>query len=441
MLISRFANSVDLNNGYHAVFNSLIMKPLFLDSEEYKIFEEGTFSDLLSIELKKIGVLIDSSIWDETALTELKRQVNQHCGDWDIMYLITTSSCNLACKYCFLDNNPNAKKNTKMMGFEVAKTAVDKFSNFGKRTDWKDTNLLFYGGEPTLNFDVIKKTIEYCNENSYWFNYSIITNATTLTADQLQFLTDNGVQIGVSIDGPKNITDKNRVFKNSNYSVYDKAIDAIKLMKSTKSKYSISCTIAPEVVDNKELFQDWIDNLGVHNIYFNIYHYADKSEEWMEYYPKMSSFMFDEYYRLLQKNIIEGKCCEIVSNFVKRHFKNNNCGAVGRNQVAIAPDGDIFICQGDVRTKELSIGNILVDDPNILLKNPPNENEQWSTSYTANNGECLDCEALSICGGGCPLQSEALFGDRCKVDKASCVFYKYAIKYILQRIFEKSIDQ
>lgn len=441
MVKSKFAQCVNLENGYYAFYNSLIMLPIFLNQEEYSDYQNNVLSEDITDALKQICFYIDDKDDDKIALERLREQVYRHCGEWDILYLITTSSCNLACKYCFLDNNPNAATCNDSMTFEIAKEALDKFAKYGNRTDWEITNVLFYGGEPIINFNLIKAAIEYCNQNHYFFNYSIITNATLLTQEQAQFLAENHVQIGVSLDGPKRITDKNRIFRISNNSVYEKAVEKLEMLKENKCHYSISCTIAPDVVSNREEFDEWVDNLGIHNIYFNIFHYADATDEWKDYYPNMSKFMLEEYFRLLGEGIIEGKCSEIMNNFVQRKFKNNNCGAIGRNQVAIAANGDIFICQGDVRTASLSIGNIFKDDPNELLMGDVPEQEKWTVNYTINAEECLNCEALPICGGGCPLQSEALFESRMALDKASCIFYKEALRFVLKKVLQENLGE
>ncbi len=441
MVKSKFAQCVDLENGYYAFYNSLIMLPIFMNQEEYSKYENDALSEDIVCALKQICFYIDNKKDDMIALKRLRSQVYQHCGEWDILYLITTSSCNLACKYCFLDNNPNASTCNDVMTFEIAKEALDKFAKYGNRTDWEITNVLFYGGEPIINFSLIKEVIEYCNQKRYFFNYSVITNATLLTPEQALFLSANHVQIGVSLDGPQEITDKNRLFKSSNNSVYENVIEKLNILKDNKCNYSISCTIAPDVVNNREEFDNWIDNLGIRNIYFNIFHYADTTDEWKEYYPDMSEFMLEEYFRLLEKGIIEGKCSEIVNNFVQRKFKNNNCGAIGRNQVAIAANGDIFICQGDVRTASLSIGNISKDDPNDLLMGEVSETEKWTINYTVNSDECLNCEALPICGGGCPLQAEAIFSSRMATDKASCIFYKKALRFVLKKILQENLKK
>ena len=55
--------------------------------------------------------------------------------------------------------------------------------------------------------------------------------------------------------------------------------------------------------------------------------------------------------------------------------------------------------------------------------------------YTIDKSECKNCPAISVCGGGCPLQSEALFGDRKDLDRATCIYYKESLKWLLLQYY------
>ena len=119
--------------------------------------------------------------------------------------------------------------------------------------------------------------------------------------------------------------------------------------------------------------------------------------------------------------------------FLDKKFKFHNCGAVGLNQITVQPNGSVCICQGDSRSSDTIVGNIITDDIDTILNNQ--KNNKWLEMYTIDKSECKNCPAISVCGGGCPLQSEALFGDRKDLDRATCIYYKESLKWLLLQYY------
>ena len=72
--------------------------------------------------------------------------------------------CNLACKYCFIESSPISNQKYKKMSFETAKIAVDKFLSELEKNKIKESQIIFYGGEPLTNFEVVKDVIKYIQD-------------------------------------------------------------------------------------------------------------------------------------------------------------------------------------------------------------------------------------------------------------------------------------
>ncbi len=127
--------------------------------------------------------------------------------------LQVTQQCNFRCRYChytYGDDIQYHSHKSSRMSWETAKRAIDFFAQ--RTRDSLYVSIGFYGGEPLLEYDLIKKCIEYCNEvfKGKLLNYALTTNAFLLTPEKAKFLIDNHTSLLVSLDGPKEINDKNR---------------------------------------------------------------------------------------------------------------------------------------------------------------------------------------------------------------------------------------
>ena len=133
-----------------------------------------------------------------------------------------TEDCNLACKYCVYSDAYEQTRNSskRNMDFKTAKTAIDYYVSLlkeGQRYNPTRTQSVgFYGGEPLLNFPLIKKCVEYIEvEYPDWnFLYTLTTNGTLLNNEKMDFLMEKEFSIGISLDGPENEHNRNRVYKN-----------------------------------------------------------------------------------------------------------------------------------------------------------------------------------------------------------------------------------
>lgn len=172
------------------------------------------------------------------------------------MYIIPNNNCNLMCKYCFIGKLNN--KNPQRMSIDTMKNAVDKFAKHLKEIKAETGEIVFYGGEPLINIELIKECIEYAKLKKYNIKYSIVSNATLINKEIADYIRDNNIGLGISIDGPKDITDKNRVFDNNKTSVYDIVMKKIELLKSRNVEFGLSITIAEEFLDNQEQFIEWL---------------------------------------------------------------------------------------------------------------------------------------------------------------------------------------
>ncbi|MFA7706618.1 MAG: radical SAM protein, partial [Candidatus Omnitrophota bacterium] len=192
-----------------------------------------------------------------------------------------TSSCNLRCVYCWNDHGKysnrkfsskrkgefsNNAKNGHMLA-ETALKAVDIL--VAARGKDKDLVVDFYGGEPLMNLGTLRATVDYCRKNqSKWgviFHFLLATNGTFLTSDVAKELIDKGVQIAVSIDGPKAVHDNNRPFIDQRGS-FDTILSNLKRMPKEVMKRLVGrTTVTPFFPDMVKLYEN-LRKLGFERI-------------------------------------------------------------------------------------------------------------------------------------------------------------------------------
>ena len=137
------------------------------------------------------------------------------------MVLNVTNQCNLSCTYCYeysedkIVDTENGRK-PKFMSEETARQSVEfMLKEYG---DNKVAHITFFGGETLLNFPVLKKTIAYARQRGAELgkavDFSLTTNGTLLKPEIIEFLAENRVGVTISIDGPREVQDKFRVFHN-----------------------------------------------------------------------------------------------------------------------------------------------------------------------------------------------------------------------------------
>lgn len=164
--------------------------------------------------------------------------------------LQVTQQCNLRCEYCaYSGTYTNRRHSDKIMDFEMAKKGIDFLVSHSQNS--KILNLSFYGGEPILEFDLIKKCIEYIKVKAEGkkITYNITTNATLLNEKHIEYLASNDVSLTISLDGPKEIHDKSRKFAVSGKGTFDIIVSKMKKFKEQFPDYyqniNFNCVLDP----------------------------------------------------------------------------------------------------------------------------------------------------------------------------------------------------
>ncbi len=176
--------------------------------------------------------------------------------------LVLTSGCNLACKYCF----EKSCKPHRTMDIATAKSAVDLLFDYSASES--NLSILFFGGEPTLKFDLIKEITEYAEElaviKKKTIEFDMTSNGILLNEEMIDFFSSHKIKVLLSIDGLKESHNRFRVDKSGN-GTFERVIKGMKLLKNSQPWIGTKMTVSPENVPN--LFDDVLGlyKLGVND--------------------------------------------------------------------------------------------------------------------------------------------------------------------------------
>lgn len=184
---------------------------------------------------KEEHLLCNPSVRSFLERESLMNESNMVCGQ---IIIELTGECNMRCKYCTYNEHYEETRGFtgKNIEFETAQKAIDYAYSHRNPDHFAVT---FYGGEPLINFDVMKKCIDYCLETygETEFTFSLTTNLTLVTSEIADYLAQiPGLALLVSLDGPENIQNENRIYANGKPS-FDQAFKGLQLLSNAISKY------------------------------------------------------------------------------------------------------------------------------------------------------------------------------------------------------------
>lgn len=454
--LSRYAHEYDLGDAV-ALYHSLRMKPVYLKKDVYRDLRDWLVSpycatletspDLIKQEINelvKYKVLVLNSEEDDRVLEYVRSKIPKPAIS--VCYFILSEQCNLACKYCFLGNNDAFKRKKfllESMSIKTADKAIEFFVRQLKHSGIDAENvhpvIIFYGGEPLINFSVLDyvasrfidmKRVEPVLKH---LEMSIVTNGTLLNEEKLIRLQELGVGIGISVDGFDEKSNAMRVDK-SGYSVYSRILDVLDMCKRLGVSVSFSVTLSEETISSVSNIVELVNKYGIKGLGFNIMMSSETFVLSGDYNEKAAQFIIDAFLELRKLGIYEDRMMRKVKSFLKSQVYFSDCAATSGGQIVIAPDGSVGICHGCLYNKQYFITDVYDDD--FDARN--NETYlEWSNLTPINRSECMNCPALGICGGGCPINAMHLRkGNNIhSIDERFCVHAKKTLEFLIKDLY------
>ncbi len=371
-------------------------------------YEEGQILEAVEEveELKESGLLFTEDIYQKyiTDFKNRKTVVKALC-------LHIAHDCNLACKYCFAEEGEYHGRRA-LMSLEVGKKALDfLIANSGNRVNLE---VDFFGGEPLMNWDVVKELVRYGRSKEKEFNknfrFTLTTNGVLLDDEVMEFVNKEMSNVVLSLDGRKEINDKMRPFRNGKGS-YDLIVPKFQKLAESRNQtnYYVRGTFTHQNLDFSE----------------DVIHYADLGFKQMSMEPVVAND--SEEYSIKEEDLpkIMEEYDKLAKEYVKRKKEGNGfnffhfmidleqgpcvakrlsgCGS-GTEYLSVTPWGDLYPCHQFVGQEEFLLGNV---DEGITRQDICDEFKMCNV-YAKE--KCQECFARYYCSGGCAANSYKFHG-------------------------------
>lgn len=411
---------LDVNSGLVHVVDDIVYDviPLFEEKDLEQITEalKGTYNaeDIREAydeiaELKEQGVLFTEDIYEKYIDNFKKREtvVKALC-------LHIAHDCNLACRYCFADEGEYHGRRA-LMSFEVGKKALDFLvKNSGSR---KNLEVDFFGGEPLMNFQVVRDLVAYGRSieeaNNKKFRFTLTTNGMLLNDEIMEFANKEMANVVLSVDGRKEVHDYMRPVRGS---------------RGTVGSYDIIMPKFKKFADSRNQTNYYVRGTFTHNnldFSRDVLHLADLGFEQISVEPVVAKEtesyaireedlpqIFEEYDKLAAE-LVKRKKAGNGFNFF--HFmidlnggpcvykRLSGCGS-GCEYLAVTPWGDFYPCHQFVGEEKFLMGNV---DEGITK---PEISDAFRDCNVYSKDKCKNCFARFFCSGGCAANSYNFHG-------------------------------
>lgn len=332
--------------------------------------------------------------------------------------------CNLKCKYCFAKQG-DFGGNAELMPLEIGKKAMDFLvANSGNR---KNLDVDFFGGEPLMNWEVVKELVKYGREieKSAGKNmrFTITTNGVLLDDEKIDFINEHMHNVVLSLDGRKEINDNMRLTVNDKGS-YDVIVPKFQKLVSQRPKDKYYYVRGTFTRNNLDFSKD-------------INHFADLGFELTSVEPVVDDEsnpfalreedlpkIFEEYENYaaeLAERQLKGEKLKFFHFMIDLNQgpcvikRITGCGA-GNEYISITPNGDIYPCHQFVGKEEFIMANL--NDDKIEI--PEDMREMFRNAHVYNKEECKTCWNKFYCSGGCHANAINFNGDIRKPYELGC---------------------
>ncbi len=382
------------------LFNSRTQALVKLDKNLAQKLQEGRFSeiepDYLSM-LAKQGVIVESQE-QEKALMErfffyIKNDMRKIPYE---VTILTTYSCNFSCVYCFEED----VRKPIYMSQEVAKATVDWTVRTIKERGYKFLFVVFYGGEPFLNFPIIQylanSFYQQAKKEGFGLGFGAITNGSLLDREKILWLKERGLrEVRVTLDGPEYVHNKRRPFRDGR-GTFRVIIENLKQIKNLVD-IAISCNFDETSVGQVEPLLDVLieEGLGdsINYLMFSpIMPRLEREGKKLRAGLNNCGLLFKSHGLLEESQVLARRAVEKGFN-VRTSLGINLCPMVMRDgAVTVDALGKLFKCNSFVGFNEFCVGTVF---------NGWNENYERFVNLDAQKDCPISCVYLPMCQGGC----------------------------------------
>lgn len=339
------------------------------------------------------------------------------------MTLLLTQSCNLNCVYCYGDGGKYGSSGN--MEENTAFQAVDWMLEQSRKI--QKLYIGFFGGEPFLNFSLMKAVVEYAEKRMQKMGKQVVfyttTNATLLDDEKIAFMKEHQIQVMISFDGPREIQDAQRPYVNG-AGTFDSTVPKIRkllaVLPETPGHAVILSNTDPQYIKNalQEIGFTQISIMPVSQSLFQgkpgntnsdrdtrvlLQALEQEAEAWMRLARNRDGSALKS---LKDRSQLYQGLISLLHNTKRHHACEAGLGLVG-----VSWTGDIYLCHRFVGQDEYKLGSVFAHGLN---------REKYQKSPTTGNGKCTTCFARYYCAGGCKHDNAGSCGSISEPSEDAC---------------------
>lgn len=359
-------------------------------------------------------------------------------GPLELLLIQPTTFCNLDCTYCYLPNRTLKKR--------LDPTALESVLNnvFSSKIITDNLLIQFHSGEPlAVPCNLFRKYCEVIDRYGDYSNLtlSVQTNGTTINEEWCRLFKDYNIQIGISLDGGKDVNDSVRVDRKGS-GTYEKVLKGIRLLKEFNIHFSILSVISIESILKPQSVIDDLTSLGAESYAFNVEESDGINSSDLFVYESYRTKVKDFYDRLIwTANNDKAKIREVRNMLGAILGKRNDNKGINVNRpfsiVSVDTDGNMSTFSPELlsesnRNYNFIFGNLIYESLDDIIKN----GLYLPIQYEIQSGIDLcsiSCDYFELCGGGIPSNK---FGEHKRFDVTETEYCKTAVQDMATSMFE-----
>lgn len=421
-------NIIQLNNLESQVLNSLKETPRSISELKKRLSTENSLEIETAVnELVKVN-LLGYTMTPKMSQVEIRDFEKKHLEALQKNNLVqialnVTHKCQMACDYCYGDGGSYGGSAVHMTK-EIAEKAVDFLFKISGNA--KSCRITLFGGEPLLNFNLVKHVVSYARKQAAKLNkeiaFGMTTNGLLLDDEKIDFIIKEKIEVTFSMDGPKQVHDKNRSLKaNRKKSTYDliypNILKFIEKAEKEKSFYAFRATLTRPSLQYLDDIIEFFNNFKTKRIHYDTAEYKQSNsraglaitDNDLNLYRQKVKKMAAEI-KNNESKAWDGLFSNPLKSIKAKAKRQNSCKSLGVFYVGISAEGDIFPCHRFVGYKQTKLGNVRegFDRENWLKK--------FAGVHIFNSKKCSSCWVRYFCGGLCPATSYFLGNDMVLTD-------------------------
>lgn len=384
----------------YILFNTLRGSIFVVDDEIKDLLEKNELSSLnkeLVEAFTSNGIIIEDELNEQDAY-KLMYEGSKYNTTSTTLHVITTYACNLACIYCY---EGKGELEHKSMDEKTTQCAIQFIKSLTESNSSKSLGIELFGGEPLLNMPmnmlVAQELRTWCEENGTHFSINAITNGTLSTPENVEDLAAYNCSFLVTLDGPKEIHDQRRIYKNGK-GTFDDIMEGLYRVRDAHQGIMIRINADETNKDHIVSLFEFLKDNDLNKVVISIKPVFNTSPACLSYgycMPDIEGLkVINDLYSVARKMNFRTEDPEKPS-------PQGACSAQRMSYFTIDPHLRLFKCAILPPYEKNSVGTVSLEDAKPVFNHV---NIDFLSRDPLAQDECATCKLVPVCRGGCPVE-------------------------------------